>query len=185
MRLFVALNLPDTVRRPLWEALRTLRATDMPVKWVRPENVHMSLKFLGEVAESRGPEIDAALQQAVQGARRIPIELAGFGVFPDYRRPHVIWAGVTPEPALELLQHAVERAFAPLGFSTDARAFRPHVTLGRARRDAAPPAFRGLEQALGAIEFSATTEAGELDLMESTLQPGGSVYQVRRRERLS
>lgn len=185
MRLFVALNLPDTVRRPLWEAIGPLRDGRLPVKWVRPENVHLSLKFLGEVTDDREPEIGAAFTRAVQGARSIPIHIAGFGVFPDHRRPQVIWAGVAPEPALELLQHAVERAFTPLGFATDARAFRPHVTLGRARRESKPADFRGLEAALGALTFTATTVAGAVDLMQSTLQPGGSVYQVKQSERLS
>jgi 2'-5' RNA ligase len=187
VRLFVALNLPETVRRPLWEAIGPLRerAPRLPVKWVRPENVHLSLKFLGEVPDTRESDIGAALTRAVQGARSIPIHIEGFGVFPDYRRPHVIWAGVTPEPALELLQHAVEQAFTPLGCAAEARAFRPHVTLGRASRESKPADFRGLEEALGGIAFTATTLVGDVDLMQSTLGPGGSVYQVRQRERLS
>lgn len=77
------------------------------------------------------------------------------------------------------------RAFTPLGFVTEARAFRPHVTLGRTSRESKPDDFRGLEEALGAIAFSATTVAGDVELMQSTLQPGGSVYQVKQRERLS
>lgn len=184
MRLFVALNLPDDVRRPLWDAIGPLRERELPVTWVRPENVHVSLKFLGEVDDARAPEIAAALTRAVHGARGIPMHIDGFGVFPDYRRPHVIWAGVEPEPALELLQHEVERVFAPLGFPTEARAFRPHLTLGRAKRDAKPRDFSGLEDALAAALFTATTVVAGVDLMQSTLQPGGSVYQVKQHERL-
>jgi 2'-5' RNA ligase len=158
------------------------------VKWVRPENIHLSLKFLGDVDEAREQELRAALRQAA-GTRHEPrpvaLRITGFGVFPDYHRPSVVWAGVTPEPGLELLQHGVEQAFAPLGFPTEARAFRPHVTLGRATRDARPRDFQGLEEILAGTEFDATVTITEVDLMQSTLQPDGPVYQVKYHERLS
>jgi len=160
------------------------------VKWVRPENIHLSLKFLGEVEETREPELRTALQRAA-GTRSEPrpltLQITGFGVFPDYHRPHVLWAGVTPEPGLELLQHGIEQAFAPLGFPTEARAFRPHVTMARSARDAKPRDFAGLEELLRGIEFDETVTVTEVDLMQSTLQPGGGgpVYQVKYHERLS
>ena len=154
------------------------------------ENIHVSLKFLGEVDEARAPELRTALEQAARGGARsesrpLTLHIAGFGVFPDYRRPHVVWAGIDPDPALELLQHGVEEAFAALGFPTEARAFRPHVTLGRTRRDARPRDFAGLESLLGALDFSETVTVAQVDLMQSTLQPEGSVYQVKYHERLS
>lgn len=178
------------MRQELWEALAPLRLRreKLPVKWVRPENIHVSLKFLGDVDDAREPELHAALQRAA-GTRGEPrpltLQLTGFGVFPDYHRPHVLWAGVTPDPGLELLQHAVEQAFAPLGFPTEARAFRPHVTLARAARDAKPRAFAGLEELLGGIEFDETVTVANVDLMQSTLQRNGAVYQVKHHERLS
>ena len=178
------------MRRGLWDALAPLRQRHekLPVKWVRPENIHLSLKFLGEVEETREPELRAALKQAA-GSRSEPrpfaLQITGFGVFPDYHRPHVLWAGITPEPGLELLQHEVEQAFAPLGFPTEARAFRPHVTLGRVARDARPRDFTGLEAILAGTDFDATVTVAEVDLMQSTLQKDGPVYQVRYHERLS
>jgi 2'-5' RNA ligase len=174
----------------LWDALAPLRRRreKLPVKWVRPENIHLSLKFLGEVDEAREPELRQALQRAA-GSRTEPrpltLQITRFGVFPDYHRPHVLWAGVTPDPALELLQHAVEQAFAPLGFPTEARTFRPHVTLGRAARDAKPRDFTGLEEILDTTEFAETVTIAEVDLMQSTLQKDGPVYQVKYHERLS
>lgn len=174
----------------MWDALAPLRDArkKLPVKWVRPENIHLSLKFLGEVDAAREPELRAALQRAA-GAhsepRPLTLEITGFGVFPDYHRPHVLWAGVTPEPGLELLQHGVEQAFAPLGFPTEARAFRPHVTLGRAARDARPRDFTGLEAILAGTDFDQTVTIAEVDLMQSTLQQDGPVYQVKYHERLS
>jgi 2'-5' RNA ligase len=155
---------------------------------VRPENIHLSLKFLGDVEETREPELRTALQRAAgQGSepRPLTLQITGFGVFPDYHRPQVLWAGVTPDPALELLQHGVEQAFAPLGFPTEARAFRPHVTLARSARTAKPRDFAGLEELLASIEFDETVTVGEVDLMESTLKPDGPVYQVKDHGRLS
>lgn len=158
------------------------------MKWVRPENIHLSLKFLGDVEDMRTPELHAALKQAAgsrTAARPITLQIEGFGVFPDYHRPRVLWAGVAPDPALELLQHGVEQAFAPLGFPTEARAFRPHITLGRAAREARPRDFVGLAEVLTGLDIAATVTVPDLDLMESTLQSGGSVYEVKHHERLS
>lgn len=155
---------------------------------MKPVNIHLSLKFLGDVEETREPELRTALQQAAgdrSEPRPLALQISGFGVFPDYHRPHVLWAGVTPEPGLELLQHGVERAFAPLGFPTEARAFRPHVTLARSARDAKPRDFAGLEELLVGIDFDETVTVAEVDLMQSTLKPDGPVYQVKYHGRLS
>ena len=159
-----------------------------PVKWVQPDNIHLSLKFLGEVDDAREGELRGALQQAARSAgRALVVQVEGFGVFPDFRRPHVLWAGVITDPALELLQHGVEQSFAPLGFPTEARPFRPHVTLGRTSREARSRDFAGLEDRLASLTFQATTTISDVDLMQSKLQPGGKgpVYEVRHRERLS
>ena len=182
------------MRRELWDALAPLRPPQrreqLPVKWVRPENIHLSLKFLGDVEETRADELRTALQRAAAGNARLEprpltLQITGFGVFPDYHRPHVLWAGVTPEPGLELLQHGVEQAFAPLGFPTEARTFRPHITLARTARDAKPREFAGLQELLADVDFDATVTVAQLDLMQSTLKPDGPVYQVRYHERLS
>ena len=180
------------MRRALWEALEPLRQRpeQLPVKWVRSENIHLSLKFLGDVEETRGEELRTALHRAAGGnsgrePRALTLQITGFGVFPDYHRPHILWAGVMPEPGLELLQHAVEQAFGPLGFPTEARAFRPHITLARSARDAKPRDFTGLQELLAEVEFDETVTISHVDLMQSTLKPDGPVYQVKYHERLS
>jgi len=150
----------------------------MPVKWVRPEALHLTLKFLGDVDDASEPDLRAALGHVAGEARPVSLHVEGFGVFPHFRRPRIVWAGVEPDPALELLQHRVEQVFAPLGFPTEARPFRPHVTLGRGD-------LTGIERSLAAVTFTATTIVPDLDLMQSTLQSGGAVYQVKHRERLS
>jgi RNA 2',3'-cyclic 3'-phosphodiesterase len=175
------------MRNGLWDAIRPLRDLDLPVKWVRPEGIHLTLKFLGDVEDTSEAELRAALGSAAGAGepRGITLQVDGFGAFPDARRARVIWAGVTPEPALELLQHRVEQAFAPLGFPTEARAFRPHVTLGRAARDARPRDLAALEPALDSATFTATALVATVDLMQSTLESRGAVYHVKHRERLS
>ena len=97
----------------------------------------------------------------------------------------MLWAGVTQDAGLELLQHGVEQAFAALGFPTEARPFRPHVTVGRASRDAKPRDFKGLEEILAGTELDETVTIAEVDLMQSTLHTDGAVYQVKYHERLS
>lgn len=184
MRLFIALNFPPAVRDALWDATTPLRQQGLPVNWVRGEGIHVTLKFLGEVEDERAVELTAALQRAATGARTLTLAVGGFGVFPDFRRPRVVWAGIEPEPGLEILQHRVEQEFAPLGFPTEARAFRPHVTLGRARREARPRDFAGLEATLARLEFAQTVVVSALDLMQSTLRSGGAVYNVSHSERL-
>ncbi|MGH7645253.1 MAG: RNA 2',3'-cyclic phosphodiesterase [Gemmatimonadales bacterium] len=193
MRLFVALNLPEAVRQALWAAAAPARDLDLPLRWVRPDGIHLTLKFLGETADQRAPELRSALARvagdsggASAPARPLAVALGGFGAFPDVERPRVVWAGVAGDPALELLQHGLEREFAPLGFPTEARAFRPHVTLARATRDARPADFAraGLDAVLGTLEFAETVVIETLDLMRSELGRDGAVYHVLHRERI-
>ena len=173
------------MRQSLWDATAPARESGYPVKWVRPEALHLTLKFLGDVDGASEPGLRDAVGRVCAEARPVTLHIEGFGVFPDFKRPRVVWVGVTPEPALELLQHRVEQEFAPLGFPTEAKPFRPHLTLGRAKRDARPRDFAGLEETLGAIVFSEGLVVPDVDLMESTLQSGGPVYQVKHRGRLS
>jgi 2'-5' RNA ligase len=185
LKLFIALNLPPPVRQALWEAATPLRDRTLPVKWVRAEGIHLTLKFLGDVEEERAAELAGALARAAAGTHPLALALGGFGVFPDFERPRVVWVGVAADPALEILQHRVEQEFAPLGFPSEARPFRPHITLGRVGREARSRDFTGLDAALGALEFGASALVESVDLMQSTLQSGGPVYHRRHSERLS
>lgn len=184
MRAFVALNLPEATRRALWTATEPLRARDWPVTWVKAEALHVTLKFLGETDEQRAPELEQALHRAARGTKALALVIEGFGAFPDAARPRVLWVGVGAEPALELLQHGLEREYEALGFPVEARAFRPHLTLGRARRDARPQDFRGLGAAFDGVQFSDTVVVDSVDLMRSTLGPTGPIYERVHGERL-
>ena len=181
----MALNLPDGVRRALWAAAAPLRELGLPLKWAPPEGIHVTLKFLGEVPDAREPELRAALGRAAGGGRALSLVVRGFGAFPALERPRVIWAGLEPDRALALLQRRVEQEFVPLGFPSESRPFRAHMTLGRAARGARPPRCDRLEESLIALRYQEATLIGAVDLMQSVLQPAGAVYQIRHRERLS
>jgi 2'-5' RNA ligase len=173
------------VQQAVWQAFAPLRSRFLPVKWVRPDGVHLTLKFLGEVPEERSAELAAALGAAVVGTKPIALVVRGAGAPGPERRPRVFWAGVEPDPAIVLLQDQIERVYAPLGFPTEARAFRPHLTLGRAGRRARRPDFAGVDRALSDLVVGATALLDGVDLVQSVLQKEGPVYHRVHCERLS
>jgi len=176
VRLFVAVNLPQEVRQGIWAATEGLRTTDFPVRWVDVTSLHLTLKFLGEVEDKRRNEIVSAVERGTNGARPFLLSLSGFGAFPSVERPRVIWVGCDGVPPLELLQHHLERELARCGFPVDGRPFRPHLTLGRAKKDAAARSFKGLESALEGLSFEGETLVQSVELMESRLGRDGSAY---------
>lgn len=185
MRLFIALTPPPDVQREVWDAFTPLRARRLPVKWVPPENVHLTLKFLGEVSDERQAEVRGALTSAAQGTKAITLLVRGAGAFPNTRAPRVVWAGIEPDPAIEILADRVERHMGPLGFPPEGRPFRPHLTLGRAERDARARDWAGVGELLDALTVDATALLDGVDLVRSELRRGGSVYHRVHRERLS
>jgi 2'-5' RNA ligase len=178
MRLFVAVNLPDGERRAAHAAAAPLREAVRPVKWVSSEGLHVTLKFLGEVAPGRADAIGAALGAAVRGVRPFELALGGFGAFPDLQRPRVFWVGVDRHPALELLAHDVEKALAPFGFTSELRPFQPHVTIGRARQDAGASALAPAADAVAGLAYDGVMVVESVDLMESRHGRAGPEYAV-------
>lgn len=181
MRCFVAVNLPEDERAAAYEAAAPLRRSDLPVRWVRADGLHVTLKFLGDVPEEREAEIAAALDAVVGRARPFAVTVGGVGTFPSSTRPRVVWLGVEQHPALELLANDVETALAPLGFASELRPFRPHVTLGRARQGARPSAFKTFETLATRVAYDGVAQVESVDLMESVLGPDGATYRVRHR----
>jgi 2'-5' RNA ligase len=178
MRLFIAINPSAEERARLGAACRKLREGGFPVRWVAPESVHLTLKFLGEVAESRLPELEGAVNGAAAGTGAFDMAVADFGAFPSLRRPQVVWSGVEVNATLAALQERVEAALAELGFPREARAFKPHLTLGRAQKHARPPEFRGLEDVVGNLSYKDVFRVRSVDVMRSRLMPTGALYDV-------
>jgi 2'-5' RNA ligase len=133
MRLFVALPLPDHAREAIVPMLLAgAKATDA-VRWVKGDSLHLTVKFLGEVAPPAAEPIGRALETAARGTPALPVSTDDVGGAPDLARARVLWLGLAAPPALELLVHAVEQACERLGYPLEQRVFRPHVTLGRVR----------------------------------------------------
>jgi 2'-5' RNA ligase len=179
VRLFVAINLPDAVRQALWEVTEELRGAPFPIRWVEPESIHLTLKFLGEVAVEREGQISAGVTAAAGGAKAFVLPIAGFGAFPSPRRPRVVWAGCEGVATLELLQHRVEQEMERLGFPVEGRPFRPHLTLGRVKQRASSREFEGFEGALQTLHYAGEAMIKSVDLMMSQLGRRGARYSVR------
>lgn len=178
MRIFVAINLPADMRRRLESAAEPLREEAFPVRWVAPANVHLTLKFLGEVTEERASAVTAAIDDVVAGVAPFQLIAEGFGAFPSPERPQVVWIGIELSAELRSLQERVERALAELGFPRENRSFHPHLTIGRARKGAARSAFRGLGASMGKLEYHDEFQVRSIDVMKSRLTPSGAIYSV-------
>jgi RNA 2',3'-cyclic 3'-phosphodiesterase len=177
MRLFVAVPLPPPALEEAGSLLRSLRAMEWPVRWVRDEGLHITLKFFGEVTSDRVDAIEEMLQFATAGMPPIELVLSGGGAFPSSKRPRVLRLEVTAGPDLELLQDRLERGGERIGFPPEGRPFRPHITLGRVREgERVPPeAMRRLEALPAGLPFL----ADQIVLFESRQTPAGPSYSVR------
>ena len=178
MRLFLAINLPDDERAAIDAAAAPLREATSAVSWTKPALMHVTLKFLGEQDDAQAARIAERLGAVTAAHRPVPLEIDGFGAFPSWRAPKVVWVGIADEPKLELLHHDVESECAALGFELEGRPFRPHVTIGRVRKPIPSPEAKALAAAARAVAFRTEVIASSVDLMRSTLAPGGSRYDI-------
>ena len=179
VRLFVALQIPDSIRNDYVKLIDDLRRFDAKAapkkpKWVRPENLHVTLKFVGHTDPAKLDSIRAALVK-VRSPQEVHLHFRNIGFFPSAKRPRVIWGGMESSENLAPLAHAVDEQIATLGFPAEERAFTPHLTL--ARLD--PPEISS--ELRTAIENHATRDFGELHtsefhLIESKTKPSGAEY---------
>ncbi|TVP56885.1 MAG: RNA 2',3'-cyclic phosphodiesterase [Gemmatimonadales bacterium] len=176
MRLFIALNIPDSERDRIHEAAQPLREAAFPVRWLDPENFHLTLKFLGNLDPDRLPIIEKVVKRVADATRAFPLVIEGFGAFPTIRRPEVLWVGAEPSPALRCLKQDLEWGLASHGFGRETRAFHPHLTVGRSSVDEGAGAFRGLDELAAGIEYSGTVEVRTVDIMRSHLSREGARY---------
>ena len=134
MRLFAAATLPDDVRERLGELQRELGSIPLELRWVRPEGIHLTLKFLGEAAEDRLNGIREVLEGVAAAVTPFRLEIRGVGSFPERGTPRVIWVGLGGEVgAAETLSRRIDAALEEVGFPAENRAFKPHLTLGRVK----------------------------------------------------
>ena len=178
VRLFIAISFPPSLRQAIASATAPMRRAASTVAWVSEERLHLTLKFLGEVDEDRVQPLADALRGVGRGHRRLSLRVGGLGAFPTLRQPRVIWMGVERESRLELLRHDIEAACDGLGYQVEGRAFRPHVTLGRARDGLAAEEARALATAARAISYGEMMDVHSIDLMASERVPDGPRYRV-------
>lgn len=184
MRLFVAVSLPAGERRRVHEAAGDLRDRGLPVRWVRPEHYHLTMKFLGDVEERRLDPVRDAVEKAALGNDPFDLPFGDFGAFPSIRQPRVLWLGLEASPELRCLKEDLEWALADCGFERDGRAFHPHLTLGRVKRKGAAGPFRDLDEIMAGMECGGRISVDELDLIQSRLSPEGPHYSVVSSSRL-
>jgi len=153
-----------------------LKNTGARAKWVRPENVHITLRFLGEIPEEKAREVCDSLRDGLENESEFTLKIAGLGAFPNARRPNVVWLGIeSADGRLGLLKKAVDKAILPCGFEPETRAYTPHLTIGRTKsRKGAELLTRFLADESG-FELG-SMEAAEVHLVKSTLTPSGPIY---------
>jgi RNA 2',3'-cyclic 3'-phosphodiesterase len=176
LRLFIAVPSPPEVRDAIALAQRELQNANLSgAKWVQPENVHLTLKFLGDVDTARVPDLKHALHGACEGISSFDLQLGAPGCFPNVRRPRVLWLGVEGDlTALKNLQTRIAQAAAPFQSQRDDKPFAPHLTLARFK-ETPRDALSAMEQFhASAVEWRADT----IELISSTLAPHGPRYQT-------
>jgi len=175
IRTFIAVPIPQAVKESITSLQGPLVRSQADIKWVRPDSIHITLKFLGDVESGRIPEVVRAIEPAVLAIRPFSVQIGGCGFFPNAKKPNVLWIGVSEgADALALLAQRIDDALSDIGFEREKRAFRSHLTIGRVR------STRHIEDAVSMLQSSpfdaGTFEARTVNLMKSDLRPEGAVY---------
>jgi 2'-5' RNA ligase len=180
IRSFIAIELPNELKLELTRLETQLKSAKQPwVKWVNPEGIHLTLKFLGNIAADMTGEITRAMEEAIQGISPFHLEVRELGVFPNLRRVQVAWVGISGEvDKLSQLQKRIETALTPLGFAPESRPFTPHLTLARLRDQASPDERQRFGQLIASTKFevACTIEVDAISLMRSQLTREGAIY---------
>jgi 2'-5' RNA ligase len=174
MRLFVALEIPSAVRENLAALLKSLRAVSPQTRWVRPENLHVTLKFIGEAPETKLAAIRGGLA-SVRSDSPITVDFRGLGFFPNEKHPRVFWAGIEASPNLNTLAADINRATEKLGIPREQRPFSPHLTLARFESPGPPDKLRSAIHENAARDFG-SLRTNQFHVIESKLKASGAEY---------
>lgn len=176
MRAFIAIELPNEVADALKDLQRRLGQSGLKARWVRAENIHLTLKFLGDIASHKLEAISGAMKSVADRCAPFTLSAAGLGVFPRLKKARVLWAGLS-EGVAELieLQQDLDTALSTCGFEREKKAFRGHLTLARFRKRVDPGKLQSSLQELGGIRIGQWTVT-DLILFQSELRPSGAVY---------
>ena len=176
MRTFIAIELPPSVISLLVNVQKNLQSMGVRAKWVRPQNIHLTLKFLGNINPGDIDKIGEAMADAVAEFEALNLVAEGVGVFPGIHRPRVIWVGLKGQvQTLFALQRRMEDNLAALGYKKEKRPFKGHLTLGRFKKGVNPETIRQAVREFGTLDSEEFT-ARRVILYKSDLKPTGAVY---------
>jgi 2'-5' RNA ligase len=176
IRSFLAIELPETIRTKIGEVQKELKSSRADVRWVNPTNIHLTLKFFGNIDELRIDRIAKSLESLIQTTSPFSLSIRGMGSFPHSKNPRVIWMGLQEgKEILAALQRAVDGELKKIGFEPEGRDFHPHLTLGRAKSS------RGRDELIGRMQKYQEEEFGKFEvegviLFKSDLKPSGPIY---------
>ncbi|MEC8857715.1 MAG: RNA 2',3'-cyclic phosphodiesterase [Chloroflexota bacterium] len=178
VRSFIAIPVPSERIEALEQSVKHLdEEIGRHVRWVRPEGIHLTLKFMGDIPAATAERVLEALLPVTAGFNSFQLSISGLGVFPNSRRPRVLWAGLDGGlKSLSELHMAVDEAVGKLGLPKDQRPFSPHLTLGRVRRDAAEGQLQKIGEAMSSTKIPSVPAwlADTVNLMRTELDPAGS-----------
>ena len=176
LRSFLAIELPKAILQNIEGVQEDLKSSHADVRWVSPEKIHLTLKFFGNIEESRIEPIVESIEGPIRTTPPFPLTIRGMGAFPHLKNPRVVWVGlVDGNGMLAPFQRKLEVQFEEIGFQAEDRPFHPHLTLGRMRSS------RGKEELIGRIEKHREEEFGDFQverllLFKSDLKPAGPIY---------
>ena len=181
-RTFIALEIKENIKELLASVQQKIGSKTGGIKWVKPKNMHLTLKFLGSTREDKVEDISDILENTAGGLTRFNVSVSGLGAFPNSNNPKVIWAGLKADDVLYKLQKDIDISLESLGFAREKRPFSPHLTIGRLRDSRAKKKLRDFfEQAR---TEPGSFEAENITFYKSDLKPEGPVYTVLKRVKL-
>ena len=176
IRTFIAFELPPVIISLLQKVQQELKLLKLRARWVRPENIHLTLKFFGDIDPGGIDKIGAAMAEAVIGSSPLKLAVSGIGVFPGIKRPRVIWLGLSGDiQAILALQGRLEEKLADVGFPKEKRSFKAHLTLGRIKQAPSQALVRQVLNEYATLRSDDTT-FNQVILYKSDLKPSGAVY---------
>jgi 2'-5' RNA ligase len=180
LRVFIAIELPAPVCDAIQKQTARLRQTlgTEIIRWVPAQNMHLTLKFLGDTTSSHLEFVKQLLAREAVIHSQFDLQLGGLGSFPNSRRPRLLWIGIHAPAGLASLQKDIETGIARLGYELEERDFSPHLTIGRVRQTVSPPEVQKVRAALDTIQLGniGIARVDSIHLFKSDLQPGGSIY---------
>lgn len=180
MRMFIGIGLPEDCRDAIFRAMIPVRERRVPISWTRAENLHLTLKFLGEVPGDRVEELGGLMAEAAGDIRPFDLVLEDAGGFPSMSSPRILWVGVRePLDPVRKLHQNMESVLSGAGFPREGREYHPHITVARVRTRLPRGWAERIAEALAGRWFG-IARAGSYRLYESRLSPTGAVYTVLR-----